>query len=150
MAEFDISGHMEMASNKFKRCLRYLAEPYLKERDLRMHHILFIYNIGKYPGISQKDLREHLPYDKSRVSMAITELLEMGLVEDRNEGKLAELVLTDKGKVIYFELKIFAQDFRRQLTNGFTDEERAVLLGCFDKFDKNMDAILEDGEKWTV
>jgi DNA-binding MarR family transcriptional regulator len=150
MTELDVPKFIEMSSDKFKRCLKYVAEPYLKEKDLRLHHMLFIYNIGSHPGTSQKQLRNYLPYDKSRVSMVITELIEMGLVEDRNEGKLAELVLTEKGKAIYSEVKVLALDFKQQLLAGFTDEEKTFLLNCLNRFDKNMDSILEESNKWTV
>lgn len=150
MAEVDLSEYMEMSSDKFKRCFKYLAEPYLKERGLKVYHILFIYNIGNHPGTSQKQLRAHLPYDKSRVSMVITDLTDMDMVENVNDGKISSLYLTDRGKVIYSEVKTFALDFKKRLLNGFTDDERAVLIRCMDKFDRNMDVILDEGDRWTA
>jgi hypothetical protein len=41
-------------------------------------------------------------------------------------------------------------DFKQQLLAGFTDEEKTFLVNCLNRFDKNMDSILEESNKWTV
>lgn len=142
MEDIDVTEFMELFADKFKRCLKTVAEPFLRETGLKVHHIIFISRIGRSEGISQKDLKSQLPYDKSRVSMVITELIALGIVEDQSVGKTAHLELTEKGQALYREVLEIAADFKRKLTDGLDDEEKAAFMACLRKLDRNMDAML--------
>ncbi|MCQ2079755.1 MAG: MarR family transcriptional regulator, partial [archaeon] len=76
----DVFEEFEVFSDKMRKCIRYLSEPYLEKEGLRSHHVVFLFAIEKEDGMSQKDLKEHLPYDQSRISMVVSELISRGLV----------------------------------------------------------------------
>ena len=141
---FEVSEYLELFSDKFRRCLKSRAEPFLKEHGLRVHHLIFISTIGRNEGISQKDIKSFVPYDKSRISMVITELIFMGLVKDENIGKSSSLHLTGKGKGIYKEAEIFIRAFKDDLKVGLTEEEIVTLKTLLRKINGNMDIMLMD------
>lgn len=138
----DLIERFEIFSDKIKKCLKYVAEPYLEKEGLRIYHAIFLRIIESEPGASQKSIKARVPYDKSRVSMVITELLELGLVRNTSSGKLSSLVLTDKGTAVSESTKKIFSDFRRSLFSDLSEEEFVTFIACMDKFDRHLDGIL--------
>ena len=95
--DVEFAEFMELFSDKVRRCLKVRSQPFLEKYNLKVHHLIFLTLLGRHPGISQKALKGYLPYDKSRISMVVSELTLLGLVEDVGKAKSSSLILTEKG-----------------------------------------------------
>ena len=93
----DILHKFMYIPEKINKCIDLLAEYYLKDTGLKSYYIPYILRIGKNDGISQKELRDFLPFDKSRISTVVNELIQTGLVTNDGEGRNTSLHLTEKG-----------------------------------------------------
>jgi len=138
----DILEFLEVFSDKFKRCLRVTIEPLFEEDGLKLYHLIILAVIGRQEGMCQKEITTHLPYDKSRVSMVVTELHAMGLVENVAKGKLRSLVLTDRGREINEVFKMAVSDFTDNLLSQFKGEEREAMIHNLGLLDERLNGIL--------
>ena len=67
--------------------MRDASTNFLKDLPIKEYHIPFILMIGYYDGISQKEINERVPFDKSRISVIVNELIKLKYVEDSNSGR---------------------------------------------------------------
>lgn len=86
--------------------------------------------VGEFGDITATAVGQHARMGKVKVSRAVTNLAEAGLIlrqastRDRREALLA---LTPKGSTVYAELVPLAEAYARELTAGLTREEAATL-----------------------
>lgn len=139
----EIFERLEVFSDKIKKCIRYLLGPELKEMGLKSYHPLFLLPIERESGMSQKDLRECVPYDKSRVSMVVGELIAMGLVTDEGRGKTSVLRLTDSGREACRSFREMMESFNGEILSVLTEEELSMFLLCMHKLGSRVDGIIE-------
>lgn len=143
MQATELFEKLEVFSDKVKKCIRYLLGPELKEIGLKSYHILFLLPIERSSGMSQKDLRECVPYDKSRVSMVIGELVALGMVIDEGKGKTSVLRLTDAGEDACCRFRNLMTGFNSEIISVLAEGELEEFVGCMDKFSVRIDEILE-------
>lgn len=128
--------------NKMDRCLNLIAENYLADTQLKPYYIPYILFIKDFDGISQKNLKDLIPFDKSRISIVVRELMNMGLIVDSGTKRNSSLHLTDKGREAYSLCRMFLEIVKNELfsKSEFDDEEymRKNLA-----FDSHLDEIIE-------
>ena len=116
---------------KMNQCMKGYADKYLKDTRLKPPYLILIFHIGKRDGLSQKELIDEVPYDKSYISTMVHDLIDLGLVYNDSSGKLHSLHLTDQGRDIY------------AMSDVLTDEEKDVLAEIMRKLDARADHIME-------
>ena len=84
--------------DRISRCVRYISSEEAEECGFKHYHIPFLLAIGKNPGISQKGLCERIPFDKSRVSIVVRDLMDRGYAVNGSTGKVWSLSLTPSGE----------------------------------------------------
>ena len=119
------------------------ADKYLKDTRLKPPYLILIFHIGKRDGLSQKELIDEVPYDKSYISTMVHDLIDLGLVYNDSSGKLHSLHLTDQGRDIYAMSRMMFELMDRNLFDVLTDEEKDVLAEIMRKLDARADHIME-------
>ena len=128
---------------KMNQCMKGYADKYLKDTRLKPPYLILIFHIGRRDGLSQKELIDEVPYDKSYISTMVHDLIDLGLVYNDSSGKLHSLHLTDSGRDIYAMSRMMFELMDRNLFDVLTDEEKDVLVEIMRKLDARADHIME-------
>ena len=129
---------------KMNQCMKGYADKYLKDTRLKPPYLILIFHIGKRDGLSQKELIDEVPYDKSYISNMVHELIDMGLVSNDGSGKVHSLHLTDSGRDIQAMSQMMFELIDRDLFTVLTDEERNALDSIMRKLNRRVDEILDE------
>ena len=132
---------------KVNQCMRLMTARYLKDTRIRPHYLVFISTIGCNDGISQKELNEHIAYDKSFVSTVVRELIELGFVTNDGSGKTHSLHLTDSGRDVFAMSGMMFALLDKSLFDALTEEEKEVLSRIMEKIDTRIDEIIAEYSK---
>lgn len=132
---------------KMNQCVRMYADNYLHDTRIKPQYLLLISLIGNSDGISQKEINEDIPFDKSYISTMVRELIELGFVYNDSSGKLHSLHLTDQGKDIYAMSRMMFDLMDRSLFEVLTDEERGQLASIMKKLDARTAELVSDFSK---
>ncbi len=127
---------------KIDKCTSLLSNEYLKESDLKFYHILYLYQINSTDGISQKQLTEVIPFDKSRISIVVRELIEGGFIEDTGTKRNSSLHLTEKGRNVLPLCKLFIEFIKKEIfgeDNIFDPEYIDKTM----QFDARLDVLID-------
>ena len=92
--------------------------------------------LGGTPGLSARDLAERTAMDKVQVSRAVESLVRARRVArspDAEDGRIARLALTAKGRAIYDEVVPLALHLEEVFLSALTPAERAQLDGLMKK-----------------
>lgn len=95
--------------------------------------------LGRFPGLSAREVTERTAMDKVAVSRAVARLLERGLIQREIHGddrRRSVLTLSEDGFRVYDEVAPMVLECERQLLSPLSDEERAQLDRLIDKLGK--------------
>ena len=126
---------------KISRSMRDASADFLKDLPVKEYHIPFILMIGYFDGISQKEINEKVPFDKSRISVIVNELIKMGYVIDSNPGRSSCLHLTDAGKSISSVAKMYFKIVSDKIYSVLDPQEKETLIALLSKIDKHLDEV---------
>lgn len=142
-----INGFFNGFPEKMSKCFKVIVSRYTSDTQIKPYHMPFINRIGEVAGTSQKDLSCVLPFDKSRVSTVIHELMDMGVVVNDSDGKVSSLRLTESGKNMYAMCQMLKALMGNLILDDFTDDELDELGRLLMKLNHRMDEILEGFEQ---
>ena len=128
---------------KMNQCMKGYADKYLKDTRLKPPYLILIFHIGRRDGLSQKELIDEVPFDKSYISTMVRDMTDLGLVYNDSTGKVHSLHLTDQGRDIYAMSRMMFELMDRNLFDVLTDEEKDVLAEIMRKLDARADHIME-------
>ncbi len=104
-----------------------------------------MYEIAKYisknPGVSQDAVTDMLRYDKATVARDTQKLEKLGYlrrVRSEKDRRQYELYLTDSGEQLAEEVRQVIRAWVKQLTTGFTEEERALAYEFISRMADNV------------
>lgn len=140
--ETDTFEMLEVFSDKMKKCIKYLIAPSLSEMGLKSYHILFLLPIERNGGMSQKDIRERVPYDKSRVSMVVGELIAMGLVVDERTGKTSSLRLTERGEKACGVFRSIVDRLNCEIMSALDEKDHREFFHCMTILNARIDELI--------
>lgn len=145
MSEIESSPELIMCfPGKVKQCLRFISAKYLNDTQIKPHYLVFISAIGRYDGLSQKELNERIPVDKSHVSTVVRELIDLGLVYNDGSGKLHSLHLTESGKTVFATCRMMYELLNTKLFSDFSPEEREQLDFLVRKLNRRLDEMIDE------
>lgn len=103
--------------------------------------------LGRYPGLSAREVTERTAMDKVAVSRAVARLLERELVKRDIHGddrRRSVLTLTEAGHSVYDEVAPMVLACERNLLSTLDEGERATLDRLIDKLaGEGVDAMLK-------
>ena len=132
---------------KMSQCMRLVASAYLKDSSVKPQYLTIIYHLGTNDGISQKELNEVVPFDKSYISTMVRDMTDLGLVYNDSTGKVHSLHLTDQGRDIYAMSRMMFELLDRNLFDVLTEEEKDTLGIIMRKLNDRANQIMEDLSK---
>jgi DNA-binding MarR family transcriptional regulator len=100
--------------------------------------------LGQSGGLSSRAVAERTAMDKVQVSRAVANLVETGRVQkkvDADDGRIARLSLTAKGRAIYDEIVPLALHLEEVLLGALTTEERAAFDRLMAKLDDRVSQL---------
>lgn len=127
---------------KMKQCMRLIAMQYLQGTNIRPHYLPYISCIGQNDGVSQKELNEMIPVDKSHVSTVVRELMDLGLVYNSGTGKVHSLHLTDSGRNIMATSQMMFDIVESKMFKDLSDEEMEQFDRIIKVIDARVDALI--------
>ena len=132
---------------KMNLCMRGYADKYLRDTRIKPPYLILIFHIGRREGISQKELIDEVPFDKSYISTMVRDMTELGLVYNDSTGQVHSLHLTDQGRDIYAMSRMMFELLDRNLFDVLTEEEKDTLGVIMRKLNDRANQIMEDLSK---
>jgi DNA-binding MarR family transcriptional regulator len=97
--------------------------------------------LGQAPGLSSRAVAERTAMDKVQVSRAVASLVESKRVQkqsDADDGRVARLSLTPKGRTIYDEIVPLALHLEEVFLGALSPEERTTFDRLMSKLDNRV------------
>jgi len=127
---------------KMKRVMSKLSADFISELSLKDYYFPFLSVLSEHDGISQRDIVMMIPFDKSRISVVVHELIDAGLVYDSADGRSTSLHLTDLGKEANAIGRMYARIAMDMIFQSFSEDEIRNMHEFFEKFNSRLDAII--------
>ena len=105
--------------------------------------------ISEQEGISLQELAKRGNYDKTTVTKAVQKLTEEHLVcsvPDPRDRRIHHLYLTDTAKALIERLYEVRDRWKNQLTEGFSEQEKAQMEGFLSRMASRAWEMTEKGE----
>ena len=113
----------------------------IRGTGIKRYHVPFIAEIGAAPHMSQKDLARILPFDKSRISVVVNELMADGYVVNESSSKTWSLVLTAKGRRVLKDIDEVMGRASEKIFADFTAEDLDTYERLVNKMIKHLDEV---------
>lgn len=140
--DFEIKRLMFTLPFKVNRVLRsYLSGPCL-ELGVKEYQVPTLNIIYYYDGISQKGIKSLLPFDKSRISVVVNELISAGMVKNSGEGRTSSLHLTGKGMDVAVRLSASVDILFERVCAPLSDEEKAIAEDIHIRISRGLDELI--------
>ena len=112
--------------------------------DIGAGQVAFLAELLLVDGISQDEVASDFRCDKATATRAIQHLERHGYVERRqcvNDGRVKEVFVTDKAHEFQPVLFSFIEEWTETLFQGFSREERELVLRLFHRIVKTASKI---------
>ena len=116
--------------------------------DISHGHVAFLVGLYYRDDLSQEELSEALGLDKTTTARAIKKLRERGYVSispDPADKRIHGLHLTPKGRETAPRIMEFLKRWTAILSQGFSGDEKKILLGSLKRMAENAQAFKESG-----
>ncbi len=128
---------------KMTQVLGVIGDKLFADLGIKTYHLAVLRVIYANDGIDQKGIRDFIPFDKSRISVVVRELLDNGFVKDSATGRSSSLHLTDTGTAAVKRTPEFSQAVNKDIFGGFTDDEKDFLNRAFVRLNARLNELLE-------
>ena len=118
---------------------------FLGQHDLNVSRYYALYHLGEEPGISFRELSQHLLCDKSNTTRIIKHLEASGLVQRQpheTDGRSSRLFLTDRGRQTRQRIVDEHSGFNDNRFGYLPAPERSQLLNTLKMLKKNLQSQL--------
>ena len=113
-----------------------IAREYSERFDMTIPEWRVMAVLGRYPGLSAREVTERTAMDKVAVSRAVARLLERELLRRETHGddrRRSVLTLTEAGHSVYDEVAPMTLACEQQLLSTLDADDRAQLEALLDK-----------------
>lgn len=125
------------------KCIGRIKNEIAPTLGVKSVHLLWCYDLFKHPeGLTSAELASINMIDRSLVSRELSVLLKGGYAEIEGSGTKrgynARILLTDKGRELAAKVEKYAEDFRRAVNEGASEDEIASFYATLEKFHTNL------------
>lgn len=138
---FNLDECVAFITNKAAKKMADAFNERLKPLGITRVQWTALYYLGKYDGISQKELAEKMNIKSSTVVRLIDRMENDNLVirlEDPEDRRAIKLALTEKGKELRERFLPEGENMSKIFANGLTDEEIKIFLKVINKMVENI------------
>lgn len=139
-AELDLEHflpyRLSVLSNRISSAI---AREYSERLSLSVTEWRVMAVLGRYPGLSAREVAARTAMDKVAVSRAVASLLAAGRLArefDDEDRRRSVLQLSEEGLAVYDQVVPLALDFERHVLEGMPEEERTLLFRLLDRLDE--------------
>lgn len=148
MTRKNAPGHAELDLEHFlpyrlsvlsNRISSAIAREYSKRLSLSITEWRVMAVLGRYPGLSAREVAERTAMDKVAVSRAVAGLMAAGRLQrefDDGDRRRSVLQLSEAGLAIYDQVVPLALGFERHVLESMPEAERALLFRLLDRLDE--------------
>lgn len=140
------TGRLEDRFATFMRLHRRTMQRYFQSIGMFNGHPHLLFHIRHCPGITPKELAEHMEVAPATIAVSVRRLESAGLVRrkgDDKDGRVTHLFLTDAG-VEMDEACRHGRDFLiASMYKGLTPSEQNILYDLLGKMSDNLQAAYE-------
>jgi DNA-binding MarR family transcriptional regulator len=129
------------------RIARSASRTYLRRFGVGINEWRIISNLRAWPGITANMICQRSGLDKAAVSRSLKLLEDAGMVrgcEDGSDTRGRGMKLTQKGDDLHDRLISVALEREGRLLTGFSETERAMLLGFVARLHENVRLVQEE------
>ena len=101
-----------------------------------------LFHLGNFGQMTARDIGINAKTHKTKISRAVFRLEKKKYLKrttSEDDRRLEFLSLTEKGLVVYDDLKKAAEDFEKKIIINFTESEVLVLRRCLKKLEEYFD-----------
>jgi DNA-binding MarR family transcriptional regulator len=109
------------------------SEIYRQQFGIGINEWRMLGKLSTFPGSTAADATSDLGMNKSTVSIAMTALLEKGLIVTENEGRTRRMYLTERGAELYQRIRPIAEERERIMLAALDDEEVSAFRGYLER-----------------
>ena len=118
-----------------------------EEYCLSSPHVIIVYFLHKYNGMTLKELCDACLEDKASVSRSIDSLRKKGFINSQdNKHYKNKLSLTEQGSIVATKLCEKIDAFVEIASSGITEEERKVMYSCLNVIHQNLKNVSDKYE----
>lgn len=132
---------------KMTQVLAIIGDKLFADLGIKSYHLSVLRVIYDHDGIDQKSIRKVIPFDKSRISVVVRELLDGGFVVDSASGRSSSLHLTDKGQEAVARTPEFKRLVNEDIFGDFTADEMKFMDESFVRLNKRLNEIIEANQE---
>lgn len=107
-----------------------IADAYAERFDLSMNEWRVMAVLGRFPGLSAREITERTAIDKVAVSRAVKRLLDARRIERvqvPEDKRSFTLTLSEEGTRVHDQVAPLARDYERKLLDSLNDEQKRAL-----------------------
>ena len=141
--------HIMRNSSAFYRLTQMYYAEKLRPYGLGPGQQYFLMQIGRYPGITHAELASNGAFDNGTVTRAAHKLEENGFISsarDERDRRSKRLSLTKKGEDMLPILGEMRREWVQAVTEGFAEEEKALIGRLMGQLADNARAYLDRKE----
>ena len=128
--------------SKMDKAVRAVTEDIISDVPIKSYHYPVLRLIWAKDGITQKEINADVPFDKSRISVIVHELMDMEMVTDTGKGRTSSLHITEKGIDAVNKTRGFTRVALDRIMAAFSDDEKKAVHDFFIKLDAHLDEII--------
>lgn len=120
--------------------LRLIARFKEHQIDLNLEQFIILNQIETHDELTQQDLANHFQRDKSIILRLINSLIELRYVvrlQDKEDKRKKNLILTKKGYDTLVFIKNIAQEVSLELLDGISSDEISIFENVINKIQEN-------------
>ncbi len=127
---------------KMTQAIAVIGDKLFSDLGIKSYHLAVLRVIYSNEGIDQKSIRKVIPFDKSRISVVVRELLDGGFITDSATGRSSSLHLTELGHRAVARTDEFRRQVNEEIFGQFTKEEMEFLNKSFVRLNDRLNEII--------
>ena len=148
--EFNMDRSLGFVLNKTALFSKSVFNEKIKRFGITPEQWSLVFRIVERSPLSQKELSECTYKDGANIARSLERLEQKGLVErmpNQEDRRSVLLYPTQKAHDLVAQVAPISQGFNEELTRGFSQEEREMLLGLLTKLENNLTQGEKDGSQ---
>jgi DNA-binding MarR family transcriptional regulator len=119
---------------------------YREKYGIGVNEVRIVTVLAHSPGLSARGLTEVLVMNKAIVSKSLAMLVEKGLIEEDQSVRPRPYFLAPSGVELNSRIVRVALERERRLLNGFTANDKTILLGYLARMFHNLDTTIDPSQ----
>ena len=130
--------------NKVERTIKNIHDKRFQEYGITVSQASLLHQLWHEDGLTQTQIQEKLSMRGASVSGLVDALLKKDLIirkHDEDDARYKRLYLTEKGRDIEDKTIGLMMELDEEITEGFDQEENAMLICWMKKLYRNLDKL---------